>query len=199
MRTASHLLLAVLLSGCTTYGATNSPVTDQNAVEPPGLAGRWLGVEPTSGGDVEPDSVTLDVTPLAPGRFRAIISGCEHCRPVPMVAQFTRLDGELFAALRRELADTAEDSDDAVLVLYQFYRVRFRNESLFVAALDPDSLRAFLRAHPAALPFTELQGNGPDVLITAMPDEIGAFLAEYAHDAALWRRDSEQIPFARVR
>jgi hypothetical protein len=107
-----------------------------------------------------------------------------------MYAQFIRLGGELFAVVRREIADTTVDIGEDVLALYSFFRVHTRKDSVFMGDLNADSLRTYLVTHPAALPFVLLEGNGPDVLLTATPEQLADFLATHARDSAFWPSDS---------
>lgn len=197
MRAEYLLILAGLLAGCTTYGATASPVTDETALDVPGLVGRWLAVTPAETPEGDPDSTWLTIASPTPGWYR-VSAVCEYCdSKAAMRARVRRIGAELFAATQREFADSSLYEDDAVLALYEFYRVWFRNDSLFVVALNPRSLRTFLRDHPGELEFAEPAGHGPDILLTASPDALTGFLALQAHDAMLWSGE-EEIPFGRV-
>ena len=190
MRAAMRLMLVVVLTGCTSYGATNSPVTDKNTVEVPELVGRWMNINSGNHEAFGSDSACLVIEPLKPSAYRAILDGCPMRTPEPMLAEFTRLGGELFAVTQQEITDTAVDVGGEVLALYSFYRLRTRNDSLFIGDLDADSLRTYLVAHPAELPFALLEGNGPDVLLTATSEQLAQFLATHARDSAFWPSDS---------
>jgi len=184
MRWAARRLLAVLLSGCTSYGATNSPVTDQNAVEVPDLIGRWRVADFVEG------PACLVLAPLTQRTYRARLDECDSLHTSHMRAEFTRLGGELFAVAQTEITDTTVNLGEDVLALYSFYRIRTRHDSLFVGDLNAGSLRTYLVAHPAELPFALLEGNGPDLLLTATPEQLAEFLAAHARDTTFWPSDS---------
>ena len=199
MRLASWLWSACLLTACTSYGATNSPVTDLNAAEVPELVGRWRSISDERG-HLGGDTLCVTITPLAVRPHRIRMDGCRPgVREADVKADFTRLGDELFVALQPALSDTAALSTDDVLALYSFYRIRMRNDSMLVSELNADSLRTFLVHHPTALPYALLEGNGPDLLLTGTPDQLAAFLAMHARDSSLFGGEEAVLPFGRLR
>lgn len=184
MHRTSRLLAALLVAGCTSYGATNSPVTDQNGVEVPDLLGRWRIADFVEG------PACLVIAPLVQRTYHARLDECDSLPKSSLRAEFTRLGGELFAVAQTEITDTAVNLGEEVLALYSFYRVRTRNDSLFVGELNAFSLRTYLVAHPAEIPFVLLEGNGPDVLLTATTEQLAEFLAAHARDTTFWASDS---------
>jgi len=184
MRTISLLPAAMLFAGCVSYGATNSPVTEQNAVEVPELVGHWRIPH------LVDSPACLAIQPLAERTYRARLDSCEQGHGQALLAEFSRFGGELFAVIRQEVADTTVQPGDGVLLLYEFYRVRTRNDSLFTANLRADELRDYLVNHPAELPFALLEGNGPDLLLTGTPEQLAVFLSAHARDTLLWSSDS---------
>jgi hypothetical protein len=198
MRTMALLPLAGLLTACTSYGATNSPVTAANAVTVPELVGRWRTINEVrghEGGDTM--CVTIPSATTRPLRVR--MDGCRAgVRQTYLLADFTRLGGELFVALQPDIADTTVSIGEDVLSLFTFYRIRVRNDSMLVAGLDADSLRGYLVTHPTEIPFALLSGNGPDVLVTGTPDQLAAFLASHARDSTLFW-DESALAFSALR
>ena len=184
MRRTSPPLMVLLFAGCISYGATNSPVTQENAVEVPELVGRWRVPDLVEG------PACLAIEPLGGRPYRARLDDCEHGHAQAMIAEFARLGGELFAVVRQEIADTTVEPGDGVLLLFEFYRVRIRNDSLFTANLHASELRDYLVNHPAELPFALLQGNGPDLLLTGTPEQLAVFLTAHARDTLFWPSDS---------
>jgi hypothetical protein len=199
MRGTIRLLAVALLAGCTSYGATNSPVTDENAVMPQEVVGKWLSVGQFPSDAFGGDSVCLAISAVKAGVFGATMGGCRGNPQSHLQVQFARLAGELVASAQQATSDTALAGSDDALLLYEFYRLRIQEDSLFVAVLDADSLRSFVVNHPAALPFALLEGNGPDLLLTATPEQLQAFFATHALDSSLWGGDSAQLGWKRLR
>jgi hypothetical protein len=195
MRQTVALLAVALLAGCTSYGATNSPVTNENAVAVPDVLGSWRADSSSSSAD---GAICLSVEPDGALTYR-IVPGCATDTMDQATVQFLRLAGELLAVTQPSSGTGALEGYDDVLRLYSFYRVRVQGESLFARELDADSLRAYLTEHPAELPFALLEGNGPDLLLTATPEQLATFLTTHARDSSLWGRAEDEAGFARAK
>lgn len=187
------------LAACTTYGATNSPITDENAIEVPELEGTWVardvGLEDTA----TADSGCLTITRV-PARLDYRVGfreeGACGAPEHEYEARFAEFDGQIVAAVRPAI-DFPDD--DLVLSLYQFWRVRVSGDSMGTVALDADTLRARLVENPTAQPHALLEGEGPDVLLLGTPEQLGSFLASHARDPALWEEGEIPLTFERVR
>ena len=196
MRVLPGLSTLVLAAGCVTYGATNSPIDDGNAISVPEIVGAWSGGSGFVPQDA--DTICLRVEAAASMTYR-VVSGCGEGRDGMLAARFGHFGGELFAVVRAATADSSLEDDTAVLFLYQFFRVEIRQDSLFATELDAGALRDRLVRHPAELPFALLEGNGPDVLLTATPDQLARFLAVHARDSVLWQVEDGAVGLARAR
>jgi len=189
-------LFLACLAGCTTYGATNSPVTDANAIALPAVLGTWADDDSVVAGSGDL-CLTLEPTE-APTSYR-LRNLCEDSGDVTLTVQFARFGGELMAVARRATSDSSLPGDDSVLLLYNFFRIRIDGDSMFIRLIDADSLRSYLKAHPGDLEFALLGGNGPDLLVTDTSAELAQFLAAHARDAMLWGGEDEEQGLQRIR
>jgi hypothetical protein len=204
VRRTIGLLAVALLAGCTSYGATNSPVTKEIALAVPEVIGRWTSdFDPSPGqGDAEPICVAIE--PAGTLTYRGLF-GCTATPNGMIDLQFIRLDGELIAVTQPATSDVNLEGNNQVLLLYAFYRVRLQGDSLFVMVLDADSLRTYLSMRPTEMPFALLEGNGsrdgsgPDVLLTGTPEQLSTFLSTHARDTMLWGGDDGEIRFAPIK
>jgi len=196
MRVLPILSMLVLAAGCVTYGATNSPIDDGNAIAVPEVVGAWSGGSGFVPEDA--DTICLRIEAAASMTYR-VVSGCRARRDGMLTARFGRFGGELMAVVQAATTDSSLEDDTAVLFLHQFFRVEVRQDSLFATELDAGALRDLLVRHPAELPFALLEGNGPDVLLTATPDQLARFLTVHARDSVLWDVEDGTVGLARAR
>ncbi len=139
MRRTIGLLAVALLAGCTSYGATNSPVTNENALAVPEVVGRWkstFDLHPDVGED---EPICIAIEPAGTLTYRGL-TGCK-AKPNGMIdLQFIRLGGELIAVTQPATSDENLDGDNQVVLLYSFFKVRIQGDSLVATVLDADSL-----------------------------------------------------------
>lgn len=158
------LLLPVLLGAC--VQSVHPLYTEQSLTAEPALVGTWLDAGRASLVVAERDSVSYDVLSLG-----------DDLTPSSWILHLTTLgEGRWLDAEPAPERDWSEAYADAMLPLHQFLLLRAVGDSLHVATLKHDSLKATLEREPSLAAHTIVNGT---VVLTASTDQLRAFLASY--------------------
>lgn len=168
-------LCSVGITGC--VSSVNPYIAEQSAQFEPALLGTWT------------DSAATEravITQAGPQRYRVDYTD-DNSKTTRFTGRLGRVGGVLLLDLESTAPKSPDDSSGAHLAVV----LSTIAPRLSFAVLDPDSLKAFLRAHPRAVAHRPTKD---ELVFTATTDELATFLATYLRrpgvlgEPAVWMR-----------
>lgn len=190
MRSMPGIAVLLCAAGCTSYGALNSPITDDNAVLRPDLVGSWKTEQP-----FDDSSLLIEVAEWPYGGYEYDVTMRDSTE---VVAEMEARVAEFGSTLIVAALPGENEYRGTVLPLYQFYRLRpSGGDTLFIDVLEPEALRELLGRDGDIPAATNLERD-PDILFLATSSELAEVFTFHAVEDDLWSSQGNASVFVRV-